>query len=104
MFIVDDLVLGPGKFVLWIFRQIQEAAEKELDQEAERLTAELGELHRRLESGAITAKVFEARERQILDRLDELQEQITNGHKGRRGQGNLRDERQGNGRNSDARQ
>jgi hypothetical protein len=81
-----------------------EAAEKELDQEAERLTAELGELHRRLESGAITVESFDAREHRILDRLDELQEQTTNGHKARRGQRNLPDEQESNGRNSDARQ
>jgi len=58
--------------VLWILRQVHEAAEKELDQEGERLGAELGELHRRLEAGAIDERAFDAREREILDRLDEL--------------------------------
>ena len=42
MLLIDDLILSPGKFVFWILRQVHEAAEKELDHEAERLTAELG--------------------------------------------------------------
>jgi superfamily I DNA and/or RNA helicase len=72
MLLIDDLILAPGKFVLWILRQVHEAAEKELDQEGERLTAELSELHRRLEARAIDEQEFDLRERQILDRLDEL--------------------------------
>ena len=72
MLLIDDLILAPGKFVLWILRQVHEAEEKELDQESERLTAELGELHRRLEAGAIDERKFDVRERQILDRPDEL--------------------------------
>jgi hypothetical protein len=71
MLLIDDLILAPGKFVLWILRQVHEAAEKELDQEGERLTAELSELHQRLEAGAIDEE-FDGREREILDRLDEL--------------------------------
>ena len=72
MLLIDDLILSPGKFVFWILRQVHEAAEKELDHEAERLTAELGELHRGLESGAVGEREFDAREREILDRLDQL--------------------------------
>ncbi|MFZ0889049.1 MAG: gas vesicle protein GvpG [Candidatus Binataceae bacterium] len=72
MLLIDDLILAPGTFVLWILRQVHEAAEKELDQEGERLSAEIGELHRRLEAGAIDERAFDAREREILDRLDEL--------------------------------
>ena len=72
MLLIDDLILAPGKFVFWILRQVHEAAEKEMDQEAERLTAELGELHRLLESGAVDEREFDAREHEILDRLDEL--------------------------------
>jgi hypothetical protein len=72
MLLIDDLIRAPGKFVLWVMRQVHEAAEKELDQEGERLTAELSELHRRLESGAIGEREFAARERELLDRLDEL--------------------------------
>ncbi len=79
MLLIDDLILAPGKFVFWILRQVHEAAEKEMDQEAERLTAELGELHRRLESGALDEREFDARERHILDRLDELKARSESG-------------------------
>ncbi len=72
MFLIDDLLLGPGKFVLWIVRQVHEAAQKDMDQETERITAELGELHRLLEAGGISEDAFDARERQLLDRLDEF--------------------------------
>jgi len=72
MLLIDDLLLAPGSFALWILRQVHEAAEKEMDQEAERITAELGELHGHLESGAISEQQFEAREGELLDRLDEL--------------------------------
>ena len=79
MLLIDDLILAPGKFVFWILRQVHEAAEKEMDQEAERLTAELGELHRRLESGALGEQEFDAREREILDRLEELKARSESG-------------------------
>ena len=75
MLLIDDLIVGPGKFLLWVCRQVQEAAEKETEQEAQRLTAELGELHRRLESGDISTDAFDLRETQILDRLERLQQQ-----------------------------
>ena len=79
MLLIDDVILAPGKFVFWILRQVHEAAEKEMDQEAERLAVELGELHRRLESGGIGEREFDAREREILDRLDQLKDRSQSG-------------------------
>jgi len=79
MLLIDDLILAPGKFVLWTLRQVHEAAEKEMDQETERLTAELGELHRGLESGAVGEREFDAREREILDRLEQLKARSESG-------------------------
>jgi gas vesicle protein GvpG len=80
MLLIDDLILGPGKFVFWILRQVHEAAEKEMSQETDRVMAELGELHRRLESGAISEADFDARESVLLDRLDQLNERGAPGH------------------------
>lgn len=74
MLLIDDLILGPGKFVLWIVRQVDEAAQKEMEQEAERITAELSDLHRLLESGGISEAEFDAREHELLDRLDQANE------------------------------
>jgi gas vesicle protein GvpG len=70
--LIDDLICAPGKFVLWILRQVHEAAKKELEQESEHITLELAELHRHLESGMIREPEFDARERELLDRLEEL--------------------------------
>jgi hypothetical protein len=54
-----------------------------LEQEGERLTAELGDLHRRLEAGAISEREFDVREREILDRLDELKARGESGERQR---------------------
>ena len=75
MFLVDDLMLSPAKFVLWIFRQVHDAAQEELSGEKQRLTAELGQLHARLESGRLSEDEFDALERVLLDRLDALEDQ-----------------------------
>lgn len=73
MLLIDDLMLAPGRFLVWVARQVRDAARKELDQEAQQITARLGELHRRLETGAIDEREFAARERELLDRFDELE-------------------------------
>ncbi len=75
MFLIDDLMLSPARFVLWVFRQVQEAAEEELSGEKQRLTAELGQLHAMLESGRLSEDEFDNLERVLLDRLDALEEQ-----------------------------
>jgi hypothetical protein len=75
MFLVDDLLLSPVKGILWIFREIHDAAQQELAGESEAITAALSELYMRLETGQITEGEFEAQEKVLLDRLDRLQEQ-----------------------------
>jgi hypothetical protein len=75
MFIIDDLMLSPAKFVLWIVRQVHDAAKEELSGERQRLTAELGQLHAMLEGGRLSEDEFDALERVVLDRLDALEEQ-----------------------------
>ncbi len=76
MFLLDDLVLSPAKFVLWIVRQVHEAAKAELGGERQRLTAELSHLHALLESGRLSEDEFDAREHMLLDRLDAIEEQL----------------------------
>ncbi len=75
MLLIDDLILAPASFVLWVVRQVHEAAQKELEGDGERITAELSELHRMLENGAISEEQFDARESELLERLDRIQEQ-----------------------------
>ncbi len=75
MFLVDDLLTSPMKGVLWVFKEIHDAAQHELANEAETITAALSELYMKLETGRITEAEFEAQEQKLLDRLDSLQAQ-----------------------------
>jgi Gas vesicle protein G len=76
MFLIDDLILAPGSFLIWVMRKVHEAAQEELENDTARITTELSELHRRLELGAITESQFEVHEKELLDRLDRIREQI----------------------------
>jgi Gas vesicle protein G len=71
--LVDDLILGPGRFMSWILRQIHQMAEEELQGEAERIKQELAELYDQFEKGAIKDEEFDAREHALLDRMAALQ-------------------------------
>ena len=73
MFLVDDILLSPVKGVLWVFREIHDAAQEELAGESETITAALSELYMRLETEQITEAEFDAQEKVLLDRLDRLQ-------------------------------
>jgi SMC interacting uncharacterized protein involved in chromosome segregation len=75
MFLIDDILLAPGSFLIWVMRKVHEAAQEELDNDAARITTELSELHRQLETRAITEAQFDAREKELLDRLDRIHEQ-----------------------------
>lgn len=72
MFLLDDLLASPAKFVLWVLEQVHEAAEQEMREEAQRIPLELAELYRMLETGQLTEDEFDRRERKLLDRLDQL--------------------------------
>jgi|SRR5271157_1128256 hypothetical protein len=74
MVLVDDLLMLPMRSVLWIFREIHNAAQEELDNESESITAELSNLYMRLETGRISEGEFAAEEKILLDRLDRVQE------------------------------
>lgn len=74
MFLLDDLLMLPIRALLWSAHKLDEAAQQELAAEGERIIGELSELYRMLEGGAITEEEFAAREKVLLDRLEELQE------------------------------
>lgn len=73
MLLVDDLLMFPMRSVLWIFREIHNAAQEELANEAESITAELSSLYMMLETGKITEEEFAAEEKTLLDRMDKIQ-------------------------------
>lgn len=75
MFIIDDILLAPARGLLWVFREIHEAAEEDRAQEADRITDELRSLYLLLEAGKLSEDEFDSREKELLDRLDRIQEE-----------------------------
>jgi Gas vesicle protein G len=73
VFLADDIVLFPVKSLLSLFREIYNAAVQEIADEADSIRTELGELYQRLETGELDEAAFDARERELLDRLDEIE-------------------------------
>jgi hypothetical protein len=72
MLLIDDLLLAPLHGLLWAAGKLSEAASQEREQEEEVLKSQLRELYLRLESGQLEEQEFEARESELLDRLDAL--------------------------------
>lgn len=77
MFFLDDLLLSPIHATIWAARKIQSAVDQERADEPKLITAELSALYMRLETGQITELEFDASEKELLDRLDELEAQKT---------------------------
>ncbi len=73
MFVIDRLLLAPWRGLMWIFREIQEAAADDRKQQRARLMQSLSTLHRQLECGEIDEASFTASEQQLLAQLDTLQ-------------------------------
>ena len=74
MLIVDDILLSPLHGILWIVREVHEAAKQEVAGQSEALTAELRELYMLLETGKISEPEYEAQEKELLDRLQRLRQ------------------------------
>jgi hypothetical protein len=70
---VDDILLFPVHSIMWVFREISEIAQKELDGEATSITEQLRVLYMQLETGRITEAEFDAAEKHLLDRLDAIE-------------------------------
>ena len=75
MLLVDDILLSPVKGITWVFKQIHQLAEEELEGEADRIRDSLTELYMMLETGEISEEEFERRETELLDKLDALNEE-----------------------------
>ena len=74
MLLVDDLLLAPLSGLLWVAEKIHDAAREEMAHEADAITEELRQLYLMLEAKQITEADFDARERELLDRLDAIRE------------------------------
>ena len=68
--LIDDLLLFPVRGIFWIFRELHDAAQKELAAEEESITTGLSELYMMLETDRISDVEFDAQERVLLDRLE----------------------------------
>jgi hypothetical protein len=71
---LGGLLLAPLKGLLWAARKIHAAAEEEVKSRRARTRSDLAELYMLLETGQITEQEFDEREKQLLDRLDQLKE------------------------------
>jgi ParB-like chromosome segregation protein Spo0J len=71
MFLIDDLVLSPGKAVFFLFQSLAKKAQEELLDDAP-LKQELREIYALLETGQITEEEFAFRESQLLEHLERI--------------------------------
>ena len=74
MLLIDDLLLGPLRGVLWVVEKIRDAAQEEMAGEADAITEQLRQLYMMLETGRIGEAEFDGQERKLLDRLDAIGE------------------------------
>jgi hypothetical protein len=72
MLLVDDILLSPFTGIIWVAKEINKVALKEMAGEAQSITEHLRHLYMELETGRITEKEFDAEETLLLDRLDAI--------------------------------
>ncbi len=76
MLLIDDLLLAPGKALVFIFKELAKTADRELlDDEAVRQQLQLLYMH--LETGRITEREFEEREQALVRRLEMIERRKT---------------------------
>ena len=73
MILLDDILLAPGRGIMWIFRSIHKAVEEEMTNERTHTRDRLSELYLQLERGELTEEQFEKEEALLLDRLEQLE-------------------------------
>lgn len=73
MFLVDDILLSPIKFPIFVFKKIGESVQEELT-DKDKITSQLRELYLLVEAGKITEEAFEQMEAELLDKLEAIEE------------------------------
>jgi len=73
MLVIDDILLFPFRGLMFVFHEIQNAAQEDAAGEADLIRTELRELYMMLETGRIAEEEFDTREKELLDRLDETE-------------------------------
>jgi len=72
MLILGDILAAPFKGILWTFEKIHQAAMEELERQRNTIRTDLRDLYGELDAGRISEDEFDTRERELLDRLDRL--------------------------------
>ena len=80
MILLDKLLFSPVGAVIWAARQVQHVIQQEQAAEPERITADLSELYMMLDTGRIAESEFSAREKELLDQLDRIEERENDSH------------------------
>jgi hypothetical protein len=71
VFLIDDLLLAPGRAVLFLFEELAKKAREEMLDDGP-LKQQLQEIYALLESGKISDREFEAAEFELVQRLDAI--------------------------------
>jgi len=74
MFVVDDILMAPFRGIFWVCKEIHQAVQDEVVNEADALRMELSRLYMMLETGRISEEEFDNQEKMLLDRLDALEQ------------------------------
>jgi deoxyribodipyrimidine photolyase-like uncharacterized protein len=69
-FILDDILLSPVKFTIWLGEKLRDAAVQEMTDET-RLQDELLQLQMQFEMGEIDEQEFEKQEAELMERMEE---------------------------------
>ena len=72
MFLLDDILLAPIKGVKWVAEKLQDLADKELF-DPDKIHEELMTLQAKLDMGEMTVEEYGIREKELLERLNEIQ-------------------------------
>jgi hypothetical protein len=68
-FILDDILLSPIKFTIWLGKKLRDAAYDEMTDES-KIHEELLQLQMRFEMGEIGEQEFEQEEGRLMERLE----------------------------------
>jgi len=72
-FIIDDILLSPLKFTVWIAAKLRDSAYQEMTDES-RVHEELLALQMRYEMEEIDDETYEKEETKLMDRLEAIRE------------------------------
>lgn len=70
-FIIDDILLSPAKFTIWVGKKLRETAFQELTDES-RVYEKLLELEMRYEMGEVSDETYEKEESKLMERLEAI--------------------------------